>query len=75
MRRNSSRSTDPLDSELTFHVERWSDDAVHFEDLIAAAANFSDALAAYDSAVARMPGPRILMRQGARVIRDSARGD
>jgi len=75
MRRNTPRSTDPLDAELTFHIERWSDDASHYEDLIAAAANFSDAIAAYDSAVARMPGRRILVRQGARLIRDSARGD
>ncbi len=57
--------------DLTFRLETWSDDDARVDELVALAADFYVARAAFEEAVRRRPGRVVTLRQGARVLRDS----
>ncbi len=62
-----------ISSELFFRVEEWSPQGRHERQLktLAACCNLIVAMAAYDAAVAAYSSSRIMLRDGARVIRDT----
>jgi hypothetical protein len=54
-----------------FAVELWTDDGNSRLEVLATAGVFHLAAAAFDEAVKRYPGQRLMMRHGIRVVRDS----
>lgn len=63
----------PLDeSELQYHVELWSPDGNRFERCVAASSRVGMASALVPVAAQEFPDNRIIVRQGGRVIADSA---
>ena len=69
------RQHKPEPASLGFIVEQMSDDGTKRESLVAAAAHFDIARAAYDEALKHYPHRRIVFRQGAQLVRDSGRPD
>ena len=55
-----------------FTVEEWSADGMRLEETVAGAKVFPVAKGAFDALVAMRPRSRILLRQSARVLQDSA---
>ena len=59
------------DDDLPFRVEVWDDRDTHIEEVIALVSDFATAKSAFDEALKRRPGKRIILRQKARVIQKS----
>lgn len=53
----------------TFQIEEWTDDDCHYET-IAAANNITVAIAAYEAALKEKPGANLMLRNGARIVRN-----
>jgi hypothetical protein len=59
--------------DLPFKIERWSEGYARLEETIAMAADLLSAKGAFEAAVKRRPGERIMLRHKARVIQKSIR--
>jgi hypothetical protein len=59
------------DHDLPFRVELWDDNDTHIEEVIALVSDFATAKSAFEEAVRRRPGKRIILREKARVIQKS----
>jgi len=60
-------------THFTFRIDLWTPDSESIVEHIAGVEDFQVALATYRAAVERWPGGAIMLRQGARVIKDSRR--